>query len=230
VSLGGFVLLPEQPTEDPVPAGRYLLSERLGGAQDLEKPFWLDRYPVTVARFLAFIERGGHRDRALWSDQGWTWREANAITEPRFFGDPKWARFLRPGRPIVGVSWWEAEAFCRFEGRRLPTEREWECAARGSDGRAYPWGPEWEDGRIAVRGVGPRVTWPVGFFQRARGPFGHLDLVGNVWQWTADSLEGTAIVKGGSWASRPEQNRTDHVNAYAKEQRHSHVGFRTCRS
>jgi formylglycine-generating enzyme required for sulfatase activity len=222
------------PTEDRVPAGIYPLTPRAGGPSAvLAGDVWLDRYPVTVERYQRFIDARGYQEREYWDDDGWAFRTESSISAPRFFGEPSWARFLRRGRPIVGVSWWEAAAFCRFEGRRLPSEREWEAAARGPLGFAYPWGPVWEEGRIAVRGVGPRVTWPVGFFRRARGPFGHLDLVGNVWQWTADPLDteepNVRVARGGSWASRPDQNRTDHLNAYRREQRHSHVGFRTAR-
>ncbi len=230
--------LPPAP-EDPVPSGLYALSERLGGIQRVDG-FFLDRYPVTVERYARFVEAGGYRDRAWWDDEAWAWRSSEGIEAPRFWDDPGWPlwrRFLRPSRPVVGVSWYEACAFSAFEGRRLPSAAEWVAAARGPEGWAFPWGEDWEDGRVAVRGVGPRCTWPVGFWPGSRGPFGHHDLVGNVWQWTEDEGEPgpgrragarrVAAVRGGSWASRPEQNRTDHWNAYARDGRHSHVGFRT---
>lgn len=220
--------------QDVVPSGLYALSDRVGGRQHVDS-FVLDRYPVTVDRFARFVQAGGYEDDSYWDHDGWRWRIDNTIDAPRFWGDtnwPLWRRFLRPTRPVIGVSWHEAVAFCSFEGRRLPTEVEWEAAARGPEGRIYPWGDHWQEGRIGGRGVGPRVTWPVGYFPQSVAPFGHHDMVGNVWQWMQDDLQTSSgrdakVVRGGSWASRPEQNRTDHINGYALDGRHSHVGFRT---
>ncbi len=195
----------------------------------------MDRYPVTVERYARFIAQGGYQEEEFWDDESWDWRLENDIELPRFWDDPNWPlwrRFLRPSRPVVGVSWYEARAFCRFEGRSLPTEAQWEAGARGPAGLVFPWGNDWEDNRVAVRGVGPRVTWPVGYFPQSVALYGHHDMVGNLWQWTLnpfddDEHRGAMAVRGGSWASRPEQNRTDHWNGYLKDGRHSHVGFRT---
>jgi gamma-glutamyl hercynylcysteine S-oxide synthase len=224
-------VLIEKPDEALVPEGMYRLSERVGGLQHVDA-FWLDRHPVTVDRYERFIESGGYDDPDYWDDDGWTWRAKKKIVLPRFWDEPAWRRFLRKNRPVVGVSWYEASAFCRFEGRRLPSERELEAASRGPAGHTYTWGDVWEEGRLGVRGVGPRMTWPVGYFRRARGPFGHDDLIGNVWQWTSDPADPkdedrAKIVRGGSWASRPDQNRTDSWNAYEPGAQFSHLGFRT---
>jgi formylglycine-generating enzyme required for sulfatase activity len=217
-----------------VPAGEYKLSERLGGVRRVGA-FWMDRYPVTVDRYAKFIDDGGYDESDYWDDEGWTWKKEKKIILPRFWDEPAWKRYLRRGRPVVGVSYWEAIAFCRWEGRRLPTEREWEAAARGRDGWMYTWGEAWEEGRLGVRGVGPRMTWPVGHFRRAVGLFGHYDLIGNVWQWTSDPIDAkdpdrARVVRGGSWASRPDQNRTDSWNAYEPGAQFSHLGFRTARA
>jgi len=220
-----------------VPAALYPLSERAGGRQFISR-FSMDRYPVTVYRYARFVQQGGYDEPDYWDDESWDWKEENDIDAPRFWHDtnwPLWRRFLRPSRPVVGVSWYEANAFCRFEGRSLPNEAQWEAAARGTQGLIYPWGNEWEDNRVGVRGVGPRVTWPVGYFPQSVAEFGHHDMVGNLWQWTTnpfddDEQRGAMAVRGGSWASRPEQNRADHWNGYLKDGRHSHVGFRTIAS
>jgi formylglycine-generating enzyme required for sulfatase activity len=156
------------------------------------------------------------------------------LSAPRFWNEARWSHFLTDERPVVGVSWSEADAFCRFEERRLPTDIEWEAAARGFEGRTHPWGEEWHPDAALVRGQGSRVTWPIGQFPRGVGPFGHHDLVGNVWQWTStpsvpDDPESPMMTRGGSWASRPDQNRTDVWNAYDRAAQFSHLGFRTAR-
>lgn len=213
-----------------VPAGRYPLSDRHGETE--VESFLLDRDLVTVARYRRFMEAGGYEEKRFWHPAGWRMITDYRLTAPRFFFEAKWAPFLEPERPIVGVSWFEADAFCRFEGRRLPTEVEWESAARGSKGRLHPWGDEWDPEAASVRGEGERVTRRVGSFPKGAGPFGHLDLVGNVWQWTAtpsipDASDSPMVVRGGSWASRPDQNRTDNWNAYDRSAQFSHLGFRT---
>lgn len=230
----GFELLPPEAPLERVPTGTYALSSRLGGTQEVVG-FEMDRHLVTVARYRRFVDFGGYEHRDFWSVAGWRYIQRNEVGHSRFWGEDKWKRFVTPDRPIVGVSYYEAEAFCRFEGRRLPTEREWEAAARGTDGRRYPWGDEWDNRAAAVRGQGPRVTWPVGFFRKNVGPFGHFDLVGNVWQWTSDRAqpergnESPLVAKGGGWAARIDKNQTDVWNAFDPKDRHSHVGFRTAR-
>jgi iron(II)-dependent oxidoreductase len=216
-----------------VPAGSYILSARLGGKSEIAA-FWIDRQPVTVDRYTRFIDSGAYTDPDLWDEDGWAYLQRERIELPRFWDEPEWTRYLRKNRPVVGVSWWEASAFARFEGRRLPTERELEAASRGPSGSLYTWGDTWEEGRIGIRGVGPRMTWPVGFFRGARGPFGHDDLIGNIWQWTSTPADPEdpdlrRVVRGGSWASRPDQNTTESWNAYAPDARFSHLGFRTAR-
>jgi formylglycine-generating enzyme required for sulfatase activity len=215
--------------DDPVPAGLYPLSERYGLTE--VAAFRLDRHLVTVARYRRFIDAGGYRDKRYWLPRGWRMITAHKRIAPRFWHEEKWSHFLADDRPVVGVCWYEAEAFCRFEERRLPTDIEWEAAARGFEGRIHPWGNEWDPSAAAVRG-GERVTRPIGQFPRGVGPFGHHDLVGNVWQWTstpsvAGDPESPILARGGSWASRPDQNRTDVWNAYDRGGQHSHLGFRT---
>src|SRR5262245_45190575 len=99
--------------EDEVPSGFYALSALLGGTRELSG-FAMDRFPVTVARYSAFVDAGGYEAEELWDDDGWAWRTEHAIASPRWWEpetDPHWRQFLTLERPIVGVSWFEARAF-----------------------------------------------------------------------------------------------------------------------
>ena len=231
-----------------VPAGEYLLSPDLGGKR-LISSFSLDRYPVTVARFRLFMEMGGYDDWEYWDDEGWHWRQTTGITAPRLWdgsnpdidgmfttvvGDHL-EEFTLPTRPVIGVSLFEAEAFCRFFGRRLPTAAQWEAAARGPTGLPYPWGSHWPKTGITQwgnRGQGRRITAPVDHFPEARGPFGHDALVGNVWQWTTTPwnpalIDGPKTVKGGAWSSPQSQCTTAAQNGFKPGHQWTHLGFRT---
>jgi len=159
-------------------------------------PYSIDRYPVTVAAYAPFIASGGYDEARHWSAQGWAWRQQNAIDRPRFWDEDEWRGYLVPNHPVVGVSFYEAEAYAAFRGARLPTEAEWEKAARGVDGRRYPWGHEWLDDACGMRGVGPRSTVPVGVFPKGQSPYGVRDLVGCIWQWCTDPFVGWGDTSG----------------------------------
>jgi formylglycine-generating enzyme required for sulfatase activity len=168
----GFVL---------VPAGRYVYQS---GHCDIAQPFRLGRYPVTNGEYARFIADGGYRDSGCWSADGWAWREAESVSLPSYWQD---SRFNTANQPVVGVSFWEAEAFCRWAGGRLPKEQEWEAAARGPQGHEYPWGGPWEDGICNSWEAGLGVTSPVGLFPRsAQASLGLEDLAGNCWEWCDD--------------------------------------------
>jgi formylglycine-generating enzyme required for sulfatase activity len=201
--------------------------------------------PVTVHEFAAFV-RSGYAERELWTEEGWAWKERGAVDRPRFWGDEAWRAYLGPNQPVVGVSWYEAEAYGRFAGARLPSEEEWERAARGEDGRRYPWGEEWDPARAAARG-GPRRTLPVGCFPAGRSPHGLLDAAGNVWEWVADAYDphlhdrilrqdgglpapgDRRAARGGAWNTFPPQLRCAHRNAWPPDARYSNIGFRIAR-
>jgi formylglycine-generating enzyme required for sulfatase activity len=165
---------------------------------EIESPFLLSKYPVTNAQYALFIKENGYADRQWWSAEGWKWREENDIAEPRFWGDAKWNA---PNKPVVGVSYWEAEALAKWAGGRIPSEHEWEVAARGPAGHVYPWGDEWEDGVCNSGEAQLGETSPVGIFPRSRSPFGVDDMAGNVWEWCSDLWAATGrVARGGSWA------------------------------
>jgi len=209
-----------------VPAGPFLmgsLPDNPLAARDekpqfsLELPAYLiGRYPVTVAEFARFVEAGGYQDKALWIQAGWRWKEKEQRTGLERYRDP----FDRPDHPAVGVSWYEAVAYCRWlteqlpdlelgvwiksladgdlksaiQNRkfvvRLPTEAEWEKAARGEHGREWPWGDEFDPARANTREGGPGHTTPVGQYSPAGdSPYGCADVAGNVWQWCQSLYE-----------------------------------------
>ncbi len=184
--------------------------------------------PVTNADFAPFVGKG-YRDRAVWSAAGWAWREREQIERPRFWDDEAWRPYLAAGQPVVGVSFYEADAFGRSLGLRLPREAEWERAARGEDGRRFPWGDEWDLSRAHHRG-GPRHTLPVGSFPEGRSPHGLLDCSGNVWEWCSDAYQqGLRSARGGGWNAHPPQLRCASRNAWPEGARFSNLGFRLAR-
>jgi formylglycine-generating enzyme required for sulfatase activity len=142
---------------------------------------------VTNAQFRPFVKGDGYTNRAYWSDDGWQWRTEYKRTQPRYWDDKKWNG---DAQPVVSVSWYEAAAYCRWlsaqtgDNYRLPSEAEWEKAARGDDGRSYPWGNRAPDETRANfdRAVGR--TTPVGSYPAGASPYGVLDMAGNVWEWT----------------------------------------------
>src|SRR5262249_20122260 len=134
--------------------------------------FAIARAPVTQAEFAAFVDAGGYETRTCWSENGWAWRMRESATHPVYWRrdrDERWKRRgfaewrdLEPHLPVLHVNWFEAEAFCRFSGRRLPTELEWEVAAAGTPApggtlsakkRRFPWGDEMEPGRAHLDGA-----------------------------------------------------------------------------
>jgi len=222
-----------------VPAGSFLMgsSDADEMASGDEKPqheltlpaFKIGKYPVTNAQFVAFVAAGGYGERRFWTQDGWKWKEREGWTEPSDYGAP----FNLPNHPVVGVSWYEALAFCawlsetwRAEGViapdetvRLPTEAEWEKAARGGlspdrgrqgGARRYPWGDDPDPNRANYSRTGIGSTSAVGCFPGGASPYGCLDMVGNVWEWTQsqnkeypyDPLDGRENLEAGDRVSR----------------------------
>jgi formylglycine-generating enzyme required for sulfatase activity len=183
-----------------VPAGTYRYGKEKQPIR-IETPFLLGRYPVTNSQYRAFLEDGGYTNRDWWSEAGWVWRQETGSTEPDAWGDRRWNG---PNQPVIGISFWDAEACCRWAGGRLPTEQEWEAAARGPEGCEYPWCGEWQDGICNSREAGLGVISPVVLFPRSRqAQLGLEDLTGNVWEWCDDEGETDSgaprVLRGGAF-------------------------------
>jgi formylglycine-generating enzyme required for sulfatase activity len=177
-----------------IPAGAFLMgddeSDYKWPQHDVVLPeYQIGKYPVTNAEFREFVEAGGYTKKRWWTEAGWTWREEENWTEPRDWDD---GQFNKPNQPVVSITWYESLAYCRWfssetgQSYRLPSEAEWEKAARGTDGRQYPWGNEFEAGRLNS-GEGEQTvhaTTPVGIYPTGESPYGCLDMAGNVWEWT----------------------------------------------
>jgi formylglycine-generating enzyme required for sulfatase activity/serine/threonine protein kinase len=213
-----------------VPAGNFLMGSTVEDpdANDDEKPqrqvwldaYWIDRTEVTNAQYQTFMDAGGYSTREYWTDWGWAWKEAHnrdhpGCWDPLQYGDSD---------PVFCVSWHEAMAYAGWLGCRLPTEAEWEKAARGTDGRIYPWGNTWNGtlangGDVNLRSSsewndGYRLHAPVGSFPGGASPYGALDMAGNVSEYTSEFYEGLLfagnegiVTRGGSFSGLPSQLR-----------------------
>ena len=181
-----------------VPAGSFLMGSSSADSQadDNERPqhpltlpdYWIGKTEVTNAQFRPFVEGDGYNNPAYWTAAGWAWRQENKITQPSSWDAPPWNG---PNYPVVGVSWFEAVAYCRWLSTQtgitfsLPSEAEWEKAARGSDGLIYPWGNTWDASLVNSSESGLQKTTPVGSYPKGASPYGALDMAGNVWEWCA---------------------------------------------
>lgn len=145
--------------------------------------FWIDVHPVTNSQFATFIADGGYSREDLWTPEGWTWRTHETIEGPAIWQQSGWDD---PEQPVAGVSWYEAAAYARWAGKRLPTDAEWEKAARGVDGRAYPWGNGWPTCKRCNFDNHVGRTTVVGSYPDGVSPFGCHDMSGNVNNWCFD--------------------------------------------
>ena len=169
-----------------IPAGNFLMGEETYSIT-LEA-FKIGRYPITNAQYRFFVEDGGYTTkwRAHWSQEGWFYREKYHWTQPLFWED---SSFNQPNQPVVGISWYEATAYvnwlsqCTGRNYRLPTEAEWERAARHTDGRHYPWGAKWHTGAANSKETGIGHPTAVGIFPIGTTISGVEDMIGNVWEW-----------------------------------------------
>jgi iron(II)-dependent oxidoreductase len=250
-----------------IPAGACVIGAASPGfAYDNERPqhrveldaFEIGRIPVTNGAYREFVAAGGYRRREWWSAQGWKWKQRERVERPGGWSEDletEWRLSaqepLDPARPVVHISWFEADAYARAHAARLPTEFEWEKAASWdplkSKKRAYPWG-----------GQAPRPGDHANLDQRQRGPvatndhprgasaYGCEDMLGQVWEWTASNFEGYPgfvadpykeyskvffgdryrVLRGGSWATRARVAATTFRNWDFPQRRQIFAGFR----
>ncbi|MEZ4278704.1 MAG: SUMF1/EgtB/PvdO family nonheme iron enzyme [Myxococcota bacterium] len=200
---------------DPARGDDCLPDEIPSGVREVEA-FAIDRTEVTVAAYRACVEAG-------------------ACTPPDVAESCNWAQQGRERHPINCVDWEQAKAYCAFRGARLPTEWEWEKAARGSEGRRNPWGDAPADCRLAVIDEGGGnacgagdTTFEVGSRPAGATPEGILDLIGNVWEWTATVRENgrAPVVRGAAYYSEPGHARASHLLRFNPIGRGPFVGFR----
>lgn len=191
-----------------VPKGPFLYG-KTRDREAIDHDFWIDRYPVTNEQFRKFILENGYGSKAYWSPKGWKWRVESDITVPKYWNDSKWNK---ADHPVVGVSYYEAEAYAKWAGKRLPSEREWEKAARSQDGRIYPWGDEFDktkcnSPKLWTAQILTARTTPVTQYPAGVSPYGCYDMAGNVWEWCADRYEAEEPdahgLRGGSWFHGP---------------------------
>ncbi|HYL81661.1 MAG TPA: formylglycine-generating enzyme family protein, partial [Candidatus Acidoferrum sp.] len=219
-----------------IPAGEFVMGSTPRDGNPDETPqrkvildaFQIDKYETTVGRYAKFLQATGQ-------DPPEYWNLANPATD----GD----------LPVVGVDWDQAQAYCQWAGKRLPTEAEWEKAARGTDGRKHPWGNEGPTPQLANYGKGGSFGYSksldkVGNYESGKSPYGVYDMIGNVWEWVADwydkgyyqnapekSPKGPEkgefkVIRGGSWAKVPLVVRAAGRNRAAPSSQTTSIGFR----
>jgi formylglycine-generating enzyme required for sulfatase activity len=235
----------------PVPAATF--RQGSGRAPD-EQParavslsaYRIDRTEVTIAEFEAFVATGAYGDERWWSPEGWSWAQAN----PGGAGPALRASGRGADHPVVAVTWWEADAYCRWQGGSLPTEAQWEHAACDDEGGRYPWGDQedfaavwYAEGKHGqVRTV---ATAPAGAQDPAlASPFGLLHAAGNVWEWVADAYDATwyadaptkdplnaeprpwRVIRGGSYSNLPSYCTCTHREPARPADVRLSIGFR----
>jgi iron(II)-dependent oxidoreductase len=254
-----------------VTGGTFLLGARRddGFVFDNEKwahevtvaPFAIARAPVTNAEFAAFVDDGGYTRRELWRDDGWRWRESMQALAPVYWGRQNggWLRRsydaivpLAADVPVIHVNWFEADAWCRWAGRRLPTEAEWEFTTATVPGntavkRRYPWGDAAPRPQQAnLYGAGTDCI-DVAAGADGDSAWGCRQMIGNVWEWTADWFNpypgfvrdpykeysepwfgNHRVLRGGCFATHPALIRNTWRNFYTPDRRDVFAGFRTC--
>ncbi len=228
----GITSLP--PLLTPVIRGKFLYGENK--VERETEPFRAGLYPVTNAQFAPFIAAGGYDNQQWWGKEGWQVRQRYGLTQPELWENNRWNI---PNHPVVGVTWYEAEAFCiwltaQFKIEfRLPTAEEWERLARGQHGREYPWGNSWQAGAANSEEGEIGQTSAVGLFPAGVSPCGAYDCAGNVWEWCldwSDDKKRYKILRGGAYYTDQKRCRCAARYYYGPDFRFRRLGFRVVAS
>lgn len=252
-SLNLAASLPETPMV-LIPKGEFLMGSNTIDAMDNERPqhrvmldsYAIDIYPVTCQQYRQFIISGGYQQQKWWSEEGWKWLQDNPVSHPLYWSNSSdWN-----DHPVCGVSYYEAEAYANFVGKRLPTEAEWEKAASWQEyhqtQRKYPWGSQKPNAKLANYNLTVGHTTPVTAYPLGQSAYGCYDMLGNVWEWTRSWFEGYErfapypyigysqayfdqkhrVLRGGSYATRPWGLRNSFRNWYHPWVRQILAGFR----
>lgn len=215
-----------KPNTTYIEGGEFILGSDSGNEDETPQQeafigsFNIDVYPVTNAEYKEFVDATGHELPRKWEEG----------TFPEGMGD----------HPVVWVNWYDAQAYAEWAGKRLPTELEWEKAARGSDGRTYPWGDTFDAAQCNSRESAVKGTSPVGSYPEGVSPSGAFDMAGNVWEWTVDWYEAYRgslyelgrygeqykVLRGGSWFDGNDMVRTTTRKSFDPNQGFSTIGFR----
>jgi len=236
-----------------VPSGPFLMgSEESPNESPAREVFlsayYIDKYPVTNAQYQIFIEDGGYERAELWSKLAWEFIAERKFKHPLYWLDDHWNA---PDHPVTGISWWEALAYAHYAGKTLPTEAQWECAARGRDGRRFPWGDEDPTASRAnyAEDCDPselrRRSTIVTAFPGGASPWGCMDMAGNIGEWCMDNAsndyswditsrnprywvgeQADHIVRGGSGLHNEDYLRCSSRDYYPPTLRDNIVGLR----
>jgi gamma-glutamyl hercynylcysteine S-oxide synthase len=227
------------------------------------EPFWIDVYPVTNHEYREFMAAGGYSTREYWSDAGWEWVQSSGAGAPKHWTweNGRWMnRFMdrkgpvTPSHPVCHVCFYEAEAYARYAGKRLPTEAEWEAAASWDPDtgtkREFPWGNEPASRDLANLDQLSFGTAAVGSYEQNVSPIGCVGMIGDVWEWTSSDFlpypgfesfpykeyseeffgGSYKVLRGGSWATRPGAIRNTFRNWDYPVRRQIFSGFRCARN
>ncbi|MCD4738979.1 MAG: formylglycine-generating enzyme family protein [Anaerolineae bacterium] len=197
-----------------IPVGKFLYGDN---KKKRELPeFWIDKTPVTNAEYARFVAATGRQPPAHWEGKiPPVWRGREKIVD----------------HPVIYVSWHDATAYAKWAGKRLPAEEEWEKAARGVDGRIYPWGDEKPTPALCNFGQNEGGATPVGKYSpQGDSPSGCVDMAGNVWEWTASAYDKSSkVLRGGSWGVNPDHVRSALRLRSDLDDTRGDVGFRCAR-